>query len=421
MAIPLYSSCNVPAFLTPVPIAPTDWWNPGIYIKPTDTTFQNGFSGTPGNVVFSGTLINELNEVGMDKVQGLKFVVLWGRYETNSTTQNFEQIGAILNAFNAMSPKRRLIVSVAQREFRSNDGFTRLLPADLASSSNNEGLYNWVTGTAAGTVQVQEHKYAWPYKMSASAGSYGYNLKLWNNTNGNLVRTRFKSFITALIDYINAHPYGHLVEHLSETESAIGSPVVPSYSTVDGNGGSSTARRDQMYTAKTDIATHTSAKMIAINKYHLQGLNFDNAYVNERGPLLAAAKSGFSAPDNHVGSSLNVIFKYFKNGTSSQDGKIPLAAEIQEDSYESSIGLDKVNGSRVFDYPNPQWHFDRSVYVGNTHWVISRITAGDYNYWEIGAPGNESMKNFIKTHQAIQNDALRAGGQVTALPTCFNG
>lgn len=421
--ISMFARSFVPK-LTRTPVVLPPWYNPGIYIKPVDVTWSLGFSGTAPNWTFGGTLINEITETGMEAVQGYKYPLLWGLFETDANTRDFSRVGAVLDAFAALTPQRRLILSCVQREFNSANGFTKLLPADLASSANNEGLYSWATGTAAGTISVREHKYAWPYKIGANAGTYGYNLKLWNSTDGNLVVTRFKAFIAKLIEYIRDHPNGHLVEHLGETESAIGSPVVAStYSTLDG----STARRTQQYSGKTNVSVYTAAQMIAIGKYHMTGINFDVSYVNQRAPLLPGIKSGFSCPDHHTGTSISHIFNYFLNGASSLSGQIPLAAECQADSYQSSIGIDTISGSRLWDFPTPLWLYNRAVTIGNTHFVIARVNvdteppAGTQDYWNVGYGSNGGMKDFLKTHPAIQNDALRAGGMVYTLPTALQG
>jgi hypothetical protein len=208
------SSTSTPA--PPAQAAALDKWHPGIYVKVEDWQW------------YKQGQVNQINDVEMTKIynelattsglRGMKIVLKWGRFETSPGVYDFSRIDEILAKL-ADDPLLRgkdkhLILSFPWREFQSVKGASEILPNDL------QGGARWPDPdpTAPDWSHI-DYDRLWAYKMSNAAGSYGYNIKLWDPT----IIARLDAFFAALAQRYDTHPN---VTMVSVTESSIGEPIV---------------------------------------------------------------------------------------------------------------------------------------------------------------------------------------------------
>ena len=350
--------------------AVTDKWHPGIYLKIEDWQLKNP--------VQMEKIYKELADT--PQLRGVKVVMKWGRYETRTndiSTYNFTRIENILSRLATMDNKH-LIVAIAWREFKSEQGVSQILPNDLQNGVlwNDDPAWEHI-----------DYEYAWAYIKGNKDRIYGYNIKLWNP----IVMTRLEAFMEALASQIDTHPN---FNQITTTESAVGNPIIPF---VYGES------KDLQFIGQKDI-------LLLMKKYFTQSLvmsqlNFSRKYVASMIPLLLIEGIGLGSPDGNEHPELIRTTPVDVPGVLTYYPKLSndliLAPEIQGDSYISTYGAGGVE-----DYPSYEYLYSR---VKNdlkaNYTVIQRNTP----FW-LGDADTPSMLEFLQTYPDIINDHTGAGG-----------
>ena len=371
--------------LPPPPPPPgVDKWHPGIYVKVEDWQLK---STTQMNTIFQ-----ELKDT--PQMRGIKIVILWGRYETKDLTTgtisyNFTQIDDILNRLATLNNKH-LILSFAWRDFNSNSGATDILPNDLRGGQMWSVDPDW---------SHMKYDNLWAYKSGNQIGKYGYNLKLWDTT----LRTRIDAFLGALAAHIDKHPN---FNHISTTESAIGTPVT-SFATEEG---SEASQFDGQIAVIRMMKKHFKSSLV------IPALNFSRVHVANVVPILELEGIGLGSPNSNINDAITRTTPLDAPGVLTYypklSGKITLAPEIQGDDYESTYGA-----GGIADHPSYEYLYSRIRDDLNANYtVLQRNTP----YWlgsSTTVPPTPSMLKFIQTYPAIINDTTGAGGLNSTRPS----
>jgi len=359
--------------------AVTDKWHPGIYLKIEDWQLKNP--------VQMEKIYKELADT--PQLRGVKVVMKWGRYETRTndiSTYNFTRIENILSRLATMDNKH-LIVAIAWREFKSEQGVSQILPNDLQNGVlwNDDPVWEHI-----------DYEYAWAYIKGNKDRIYGYNIKLWNP----IVMTRLEAFMEALASQIDTHPN---FNQITTTESAVGNPIIPF---VYGES------KDLQFIGQKDI-------LLLMKKYFTQSLvmsqlNFSRKYVASMIPLLLIEGIGLGSPDGNEHPELirttpvdvPGVLTYYPE----LSNDLILAPEIQKDSYISTYGAGGVE-----DYPSYEYLYSRVKNDLKANYVVIQRTSP---FWlgevDTGAP---SMLEFLQTFPDIVNDSTGAGGLNHERPT----
>lgn len=385
------------------PAAASDKWHPGIYVKLEDWQW------------YKQGQVNQINDVEMAKVynelattpglRGIKIVLKWGRYEPSPGVYDFSRIDEILAKL-ADDPllkgkDKHLILCFPWREFQSGKGASEILPGDLQS---------WVPwsdpDSAAPDWSHRDYEYLWAYEMSRQAGSYGYNLKLWNP----VILNRLDAFFAALAQRYDKHPN---VTMVSVTESAIGEPVIPFV-----------AGESAAFQYDGQIAVLRLLKKHFVQSLIMSALNYDRSFVaNIANSMLESEKIGLGGPNINTAHGLTCsatttpacnfpgVLTYYPD----LSGRVVLAPEIQGDDFESINGAPCDSVHPAYDYLYDRVRMDLKA----NYLVVQRNTP----YWLGGTaspPGCPSrptvtapaggMLQFLKDHDPIKNDPTGAGG-----------
>ena len=387
----------------PAQAAAIDKWHPGIYVKVEDWQW------------YKQGQVNQINDVEMAKIynelattpglRGLKIVLKWGRYETSPGVYDFSRIDEILAKLAddpALKGKdKHLILSFPWREFQSVKGASEILPSDLQGGA----LWNDPDPTAPDWSHI-DYDRLWAYKLSNAAGSYGYNIKLWDPA----IIARLDAFFAALAQRYDRHPN---VTMVSVTESAIGDPVIPF---VMGESA------DLQFAGQ--ISVIRLIKKYFVRSLTMAELNFDRPHVaNVANTILQSEKIGLGSPNINTAYALTCsttlsppcnnpgVLTYYP----SLSGRVVLAPEIQGDDFESFTGTECDPVHPAYDYLYDRVRIDLNA----NYTVMQRNTP----YWLGGTASTPNcpsrptvtapaggMLQFLKDHDPIKNDTTGAGG-----------
>lgn len=352
-------------------------WHPGIYMKIEDWQLQR-----PSEME---AIYEELRTT--PQLRGIRVTVLWGRYETRNvatgvSTFDFSQLVTILSRLAAMNDKH-LILSIAWREFKSENGVTDILPNDLRAGQPWSDDPEWAH---------TRHQYAWAYKQSPNPGEYGYNLSLWNPT----VRSRLNAFLAALGNRLDSHPNLTVV---STTESAIGAPLAP-FRTGEGEA--------QQFAGQLAVIRMIRAHFPTA--LTIPDLNFSRQHVANVVAIMENEGIGLGSSNSNLASSLNTtvsppgVLTYYPE----LSGRVALAPEIQGQDYRFSNP-----DNSVPDYPTYAYLFRRARDNLRANYVVMQR---NYPFW-LGNATTPSILQFIRNHPAINSDPTGAAGLDRAVPS----
>lgn len=384
----------------------SDKWHPGLYVKLEDWQW------------YKQGQVNQINDAEMAKVynelaatpglRGLKVVLKWGRYETRTngvSAYDFSRIDEILAKLTddpALKGKdKHLILCFPWREFQSVKGASEILPNDLQSGA----LWS-DPDSAAPDWSHWDYDYLWAYQMSRQAGSYGYNLKLWNP----VILARLDAFFAALAQRYDKHPN---VTMVSVTESAIGEPVIPFVA-----GESAALQYDGQIAVLRLLKKHFVQSLV------MSALNYDRSSVAHiANSMLESEKIGLGGPNINTAHGLTCsatttpacnppgVLTYYPV----LSGRVVLAPEIQGDDFESIDGTECDPVQPAYGYLYDRVRIDLKA----NYTVVQRNTP----YWLGGTANTPScplrptvtapaggMLQFIKDHPPIKDDPTGAGG-----------
>lgn len=400
-----------------------DKWKPGHYVKISDDHLIS-----PS---IMSDIYGELDAT--PALRGIKIVLLWGRYESTLGNYDFSDIDTIVEALRSRG--RYLHISIAWKEFTAAQTVTRILPSYLQATDGS-----W-DDTAAG-LDHTAYKYAWAYKNSSGDTTLrGYNMKLWpqvGDPNGtNYLRDRLDAFFQALSDRYDNDP---VVTHITTNEGSLATPVATMGGgtiIVNGSGyntnllGSTTLQEyGQEYWARSLRSKFVKTPVSF-------GLNFTRAMVADqftttaRYPSIIAGNIGINTPNCNWKDSINTtvgnpgILTYYPTYTN----VVNLAAEIQGDEYDSTVGNDAAVAD--YDFPSYKQLFIRTTKDLHSNYCIwLRRTEAAYPSWQGGvATGStypngwngttfQSVLTFLQTDKDILAGGI-SGGCNPKKPTNF--
>ncbi len=343
-------------------------WHPGIYVKLEDWQLQS-----PSQMA---AVYQEL--VDTPQLRGIRVTVLWGRYETRDletgiSSYDFAQLDEILSTLGTLDDKH-LILSLAWREFKGQNGASDILPNDLRGGTPWSDDPTW---------QHVDFDHLWAYKMHNDG--YGYNLKLWDPT----VISRLDAFLAALGAHLGDHPNLTVV---STTESAIGPPIIPFV-----------AGESEAGQFAGQISVIRSLRQHFPTCLTIPDLNYSRAHVAEVMALMESERIGLGSSNSNLANGLNRtdapagVLTYYPI----MSGRVALAPEIQGDDYRNSNSDDAVP-----DYPGYE-----HLYLRVRDDLRANYTVMQRNvpFW-LGDTTTPSMLEFIQTYPAIVDDVTGAGG-----------